>query len=104
MKRLFTLLLLGSSLAGWAQQVNGSFDETWEDCYPYNSCDGKTQGTEPVGWQCSNTRGVKFLSSVIGNASFTFPVPGRTGQGYAVQLKNGKTGSETFNIESEVPA
>ena len=103
MKRLFTLLLLGSSLAGWAQQVNGSFDEPWEDCYPYNSCDGKAQGTEPVGWQCSNTRGVK-LFSVIGNASFTFPVQGRTGQGYAVQLKNGKTGAEIYNMESEVPA
>lgn len=43
MKRLFTLLLLGSSLAGWAQQVNGSFDETWEDCIPYNA-DEKNAG------------------------------------------------------------
>lgn len=97
MKRLFTLLLLGSSLAGWAQQVNGSFDETWEDCIPYNA-DEKTQGTEPVGWQCSNTRGVKGT----GAATFTQSVTGRNGQGYAVQLKNGETGISFF--KSNVPA
>lgn len=101
MKRLFTLLLLGSSLAGWAQQVNGSFDEPWEDCIPYNA-DGKTQGTEPVGWQCSNTRGVNLGIIAMGNASFTFPVTGRNGQGYAVQLKNGETGA--YSYKSNVPA
>lgn len=97
MKRLFTLLLLGSSLAGWAQQVNGSFDETWEDCTPYGG-DGKTQGTEPVGWQCSNTRGVNGT----GAASFTSSVTGRNGQGNAVQLKNGETG--LGSLKSNVPA
>lgn len=97
MKRLFTLLLLGSSLAGWAQQVNGSFDETWEDCTPYGG-DGKTQGTEPMGWQCSNTRGVNGT----GAASFTSSVTGRNGQGNAVQLKNGETG--LGSLKSNVPA
>lgn len=101
MKRLFTLLLLGGSLTGWAQQVNGTFDEPWEKCFPYNSCDGKEQGTEPVGWQCSNTRGVKLMST-IGYASFTFQVTGREGQGYAVKLKNGETGALSF--KSNVPA
>ena len=97
MKRLFTLLLVGSSLAGWAQQVNGSFDEPWEDCIPYGG-DGKTQGTEPVGWQCSNTRGVNGT----GAASFTSSVTGRNGQGNAVQLKNGETG--LGSLKSNVPA
>lgn len=83
MKRLFTLLLLGSSLAGWAQQVNGSFDEPWEDCKPYNA-DGKTQGTEPVGWQCSNTRGLNGT----GNTTVIESVTGRGGTGYAVQCQN----------------
>ena len=50
---LSTLLLASASMA--AQGFDGSFDETWETCYP----DGKTAvGTQPKGWMhpaCAKT-------------------------------------------------
>ena len=58
MKKLFTLLLLGGTLTMNAQQVNGSFDEAWEDCQPYTGGSTTTIGKQPVGWTISHIAGM----------------------------------------------
>lgn len=59
MKKLFTLLLLGGTLTMNAQQVNGSFDDVWEDCIPWTSNNNtKAKGTQPIGWTISNVIGM----------------------------------------------
>lgn len=59
MKKLFTLLLLGGVMTVNAQQVNGSFDGTWEDCIPWTSNNNtKAKGTQPIGWTISNVIGM----------------------------------------------
>ena len=89
MKRLFTLLLLGSSLAGWAQQVNGSFDETWEDCTPYTGGISTTCGTQPQGWKISHIAGYNFFGVTwIGSTKVASSTTGYNDQGLAVQLTN----------------
>lgn len=57
---LSTLLLASASMA--AQGFDGSFDETWETCYP----DGvNAVGLQPKGWMASNVYKF-FLTSVKG--------------------------------------
>lgn len=42
-----------------AQQVNGSFDDVWEDCIPWTSNNNtKAKGTQPIGWTISNVIGM----------------------------------------------
>lgn len=96
MKKIFTLLLCLASFGASAQQVNGDFDQTWENCTPFGG-DGKTQGTEPFGWQASNTRGMKGT----GAATFVSSTTGRN-ETTAVNLTNGETGF--FRWKSVVPA
>ena len=56
MKKIFTLIFCLVSLGASAQQVNGGFDETWEDCYPWaGGKKGNTAyGKNPKGWTISN--------------------------------------------------
>lgn len=59
MKKNLSLALLGLALSANAQQVNGSFDDTWEKCYPWSSTTNydsnkEDVGTQPVGWKVSN--------------------------------------------------
>lgn len=56
MKKIFTLIFCLVSLGASAQQVNGGFDETWEDCYPWaGGQKGNTAyGKNPKGWTISN--------------------------------------------------
>lgn len=89
MKRLFTLLLLGSSLAGWAQQVNGSFDETWKNCTPYTGGTSITCGTQPQGWKISHIAGYNLLGNIwFGKTDVASSTTGYNDQGLAVQLTN----------------
>lgn len=89
MKRLFTLLLLGSSLAGWAQQVNGSFDETWENCTPYTGGTSITCGTQPQGWKISHIAGYNLFGNIwFGKTDVASSTTGYNDQGLAVQLTN----------------
>lgn len=89
MKRLFTLLLVGSSLAGWAQQVNGSFDETWEDCTPYTGGASKNSGTQPQKWKISHIAGYNLTGSTwMGTTQVASSTTGYNDQGLAVVLTN----------------
>ncbi|MBQ8282249.1 MAG: hypothetical protein IJZ01_01560 [Paraprevotella sp.] len=69
MKKIFTLLLCLASLGASAQQVNGGFDETWENCYPWAAGEkGSTAfGTTPKGWTISNVpeESVDILGSEV---------------------------------------
>lgn len=82
--RKFILLFAAaalSSLGMTAQQLNGTFDGTWVDCYPNN---GTTAvGTQPEGWSVSN---------VYQMLDFTLVTPDkdRTGNetGHSVKMVN----------------
>ena len=56
MKKFFTLIFCLVSFGASAQQVNGGFDEAWEDCYPWaGGQKGNTAyGKNPKGWTISN--------------------------------------------------
>lgn len=100
MKKILSLALLGLALSGNAQQVNGDFDATWEDCVPF-TYQGKTetqntttQGTEPVGWQASNIKGyyMSFIKSWTGALTVVKEGTGVSGTpDKAVILTNGQT-------------
>lgn len=62
MKKIYTLIAAALACAGTAvaQQLPdniGSFDGTWEDCYPNAIAEETTKvGTEPAGWSVSNVK------------------------------------------------
>ena len=87
MKKLFTLLLLGGTLTMNAQQVNGSFDEAWEDCQPYTGGSTTTIGKQPVGWTISHIAGMKLVGW-MGSTEVASQVTGYGDSGWAVELKN----------------
>lgn len=82
--RKFILLFAAaalSSLGMTAQQLNGTFDGTWVNCYPNN---GTTAvGTQPEGWNVSNVFQVKPFILVT-------PDKGRPGNeaGHSVKMVN----------------
>lgn len=90
MKKLFTLLLLGGTLTVNAQQVNGGFDETWEDCQPYTGGSTTTIGKQPVGWTISHIAGTYMGSWLgwMGSTTVASQVAGYDGSSWAVELKN----------------
>ena len=60
MKKFITLMILSAlCLGAKAQQINGDFDDTWEDCIPWDS-KGNTskKGMQPVGWTISHVCGM----------------------------------------------
>ena len=85
-KKLLSLLLLGGlTLTAGAQQVNGSFDATWENCVPWTSKGNTTKkGMEPVGWTISHVIGTSGLGATAVAESTT----GRGESGFAVKLTN----------------
>lgn len=95
MKKLFTLLLLGGVLTANAQQVNGGFDEAWEDCQPYTGGSSTTVGKQPVGWTVSHIAGyylnLGFWGSWTGSTAVASEVIGYDNIGSAVELKNTST-------------
>lgn len=58
MKKIALLSLLALSAGPLtAQQINGTFDDAWETCTPYQSAGSyytKGVGQQPVGWKASN--------------------------------------------------
>ena len=44
-----------------AQQINGTFDDTWETCTPYSSGETKSVGTQPQGWKAANVAGYNLV-------------------------------------------
>ena len=86
MKKNYALLLLGvSALSANAQQINGDFDATWEDCIPWDSKDGtNVKGTQPQGWHVSN-----IYVNKIAQCQVATSVTGSNGEGQAVKLTNG---------------
>lgn len=60
MKKIFSFLLLATAVAANAQQINGSFDADWEECYPWSagSYSETVRGKQPQGWRSSNVLGV----------------------------------------------
>ena len=85
MKKIFTLIACIVSLYASAQQVNGSFDETWVDCVPWTSSNNTSkQGTQPVDWCVSNVIGMGGTgATTIASQSI-----GYNETGYAVTLTN----------------
>lgn len=82
--RKFILLFAAaalSSLGMTAQQLNGTFDGTWVDCYPNN---GTTAvGTQPEGWNVSNVFQVKPFALVMPDYNRT-----ENEAGYSVKMVN----------------
>ncbi len=70
MRNTFTTLSLAALLAfplcGNAQQLpNNGFEEAWVDCIPWTSKNNSTkQGTQPTGWNISNTIGTGTMGKV----------------------------------------
>ena len=70
MKKIFTLILFLASLYASAQQVNGSFDETWVDCVPWTSANNTTKvGTQPLDWTVSNVMAKVVINAPVEIAS-----------------------------------
>lgn len=99
MKKIALLSLLalsGGPLA--AQQINGTFDDAWETCTPYQgggSYHTKGVGQQPVGWKASsiyqvavgkelvkNTTGVSGTGVYIFNGFVGLGTAGQTAPGY----------------------
>ena len=86
MKKFFTLIFCLVSLGASAQQVNGGFDETWENCVPWTSKNNtSTVGTQPVDWCVSNVYANVIIESTINVASES---TGYNGSSKAVTLTN----------------
>lgn len=66
MKKLFAILIFGAACLGArAQQINGDFDGTWENCIPWDSKGNtKKSGTQPYGWTVSNVVATTAIGSV----------------------------------------
>ena len=82
--RKFILLFAAaalSSLGMTAQQLNGTFDGTWVDCYPNN---GTTAvGTQPEGWSVSNVYQMLDFTLVTPDYNRT-----ENEAGYSVKMEN----------------
>lgn len=81
--------MLGAALTANAQQVNGTFDDDWENCSPWTGVSKTKQiGTQPKGWCVSNVAGTvpRIGSSFSGTTQVADQVSGRSG--YAVKLYN----------------
>lgn len=87
MKKNYALLLLSAAaLTANAQQIDGDFDATWEDCIPYDSKGGTNAfGTQPQGWHVSNV----FVNKYVAKCQIATSVTGSNGEGQAVKLTNG---------------
>lgn len=80
-------LLAGMSMTAGAQHLsNGTFDGTWEKCYPWEGDKKSTsaQGTQPAGWCIANVRGIGGLGATTVGAEGT----GHNGSGKSVVLTN----------------
>lgn len=88
MKKFITLMILSAlCLGAKAQQINGDFDDTWEDCIPWDSKGNKSvKGKQPVGWTISHVCGM----SGTGATEVGKSVSGFTGSDgdLAVELTN----------------
>ena len=88
MKKIALLSLLALSAGTLtAQQINGTFDDAWETCTPYQGAGSyytKGVGQQPVGWKASNIYQV---------SSFTLVEPTTVSEGNtAVVISNKFTG------------
>ena len=83
MKKVFTLGFLLLGLTASAQQVNGSFDDEWVDCYPWEKGNQVTRayGTTPQGWIVSNVP-----NTMVGSVAKQVTEEGQ--EGSAVMLTN----------------
>lgn len=85
MQKTFILLALAAfaQAAGAQQLPNGSFDGTWENCYPWEKGAkvSTAYGTQPEGWCISNVP--NSLMPTVGSE-----ITGADGTGKAVKLSN----------------
>lgn len=91
MKKIFSFLLLATAVAANAQQINGSFDAEWEDCYPWVSGDYITtaRGQQPQGWRSSNVNGMNGKYAVD---NLVTPTTGYNKTQNAALIQNVETG------------
>jgi len=86
MKKTLLLFVLGlASYAASAQQLsNTTFDDNWEDCYPWEagSYVSSARGMQPKGWCISNVS--QTALPIVGEEVS----PGANGTGKAVKLSN----------------
>lgn len=99
MKKIALLSLLALSAGPLAaQQINGTFDDAWETCTPYQGAGSyytKGVGQQPVGWKASsiyqvavgkelvkNTTGVSGTGVYIFNGFVGLGTAGQTAPGY----------------------
>ena len=99
MKKIALLSLLALSAGTLtAQQINGTFDDAWETCTPYQGAGSyytKGVGQQPVGWKASsiyqvavgkelvkNTTGVSGTGVYIFNGFVGLGTAGQTAPGY----------------------
>ena len=105
MKKFITLMILSAlCLGAKAQQINGDFDGTWENCYPWVGGNYITTpvGTQPQGWHASNVNGVDGTGA---NDRFITNVSGHTDGYTGVQIQNVYVGMKWsfINIGSWAP-
>lgn len=100
MKKIFSFLLFATAVAANAQQINGSFDAEWEDCYPWVSGDYITtaRGKQPQGWRSSNVNGMKGQGAVN---NLVTPTTGYNKTQNAALIQNAKTGA--MGVEAWTP-
>lgn len=100
MKKIFSFLLFATAVAANAQQIKGSFDAEWEDCYPWVSGDYITtaRGKQPQGWRSSNVNGMKGQGAVN---NLVTPTTGYNKTQNAALIQNAKTGA--MGVEAWTP-
>lgn len=91
MKKIFSFLLLATVVAANAQQIKGSFDAEWEDCYPWVSGNYITtaRGQQPQGWRSSNVNGMNGKYAVD---NLVTPTTGYNKTQNAALIQNVETG------------
>ena len=91
MKKIFSFLLFATAVAANAQQIKGSFDAEWEDCYPWVSGDYITtaRGQQPQGWRSSNVNGMNGTGAVD---NLVTPTTGYNKTQNAALIQNKETG------------
>lgn len=91
MKKIFSFLLFATAVAANAQQIKGSFDAEWENCYPWVSGDYITtaRGQQPQGWRSSNVNGMNGTGAVD---NLVTPTTGYNKTQNAALIQNKETG------------
>lgn len=103
MKKILSFILLATTVAANAQHLeNGTFDSTWDKCFPWVAGNKikKQVGTQPQGWTAANIYGVNGTGK---SGDLVTETTGRENIGKAAKIQNVWTGIALLGIGSWAP-